>query len=232
MPEGPTASEIQLRIRELLGRATLLRARGDRQQALKLAQEAAALDDESWEAHELIGDLLLDLDRAHHALESYRRAREIARHRPTLEEKIGRAAIARAAKMRSAELSQALLRDKARLASPPRKPAYAALFSFFVPGLGQVYNGELLKGFVLVVAYLVLFALGGITFRSHVAARPPSPMGSLYAPQVDVAAFFSALFSGPSAIWFGLLVVVWIYSIADAAIRAGRTMTSDDTGLV
>ena len=64
MSEEPTQSEIQLRIRELLGRATLLRAKGQRQEALEFTQQAIGLDETSWESHELAGDLLVELGRA------------------------------------------------------------------------------------------------------------------------------------------------------------------------
>ena len=44
-PDEPTKLEIESRIRELLGRATLARARGRHEQALTLVQEAINLDD-------------------------------------------------------------------------------------------------------------------------------------------------------------------------------------------
>lgn len=232
MSEEPTQAEIQNKVRELLGRATLLRARGDRTQAVELVRQALALDDANWESHELMGDLLLETDHVEDAMQSYRRARDLNQSRGVLEEKIGRAALARAAKERSAELSRALLEGKPLPSGPRRNPAYAALFSFVVPGLGQVYNGDVLKGLVIVVAYLILFALAGVTIRAEIAARPISSMGSLYGPQTDVNSLFSALFGGVAALWVGLLVVLWIFSIAEAAIHASKTMTSDHTGLV
>jgi len=36
-----------------------------------------------------------------------------------------------------------------------KSPGLAAVLSFFICGLGQIYNGQLLKGLVLVVAYLI-----------------------------------------------------------------------------
>jgi len=186
MPDEPTASEIQLRIRQLLGQATLLRSRGDLQQALALAQEAVSLDDESWEGQELVGDLLLSLAHPDQAMESYRRAREINPERASLEEKVGRAALAQAERDRTTELSRSLLEGKDALQLPKRNPSYAALYSFIIPGLGQVYNREVGKG----------------------------------------------VFSGVGAIWVVCLIVVWIYAVADAALRASKTMTSDHTGVV
>jgi tetratricopeptide (TPR) repeat protein len=232
MSEEPTPAEIQNKIRELLGRATLQRARGNYEDALKLTQEAVVLDRESWESHELMGDLLLELKRADQALESYRTARQLNERRPLLEEKIGRAALARAARLHTAEMSRALLEGKAVGAAPKRSPAYAALFSLIVPGLGQVYNTDVFKGLILAVVWLALFGLNAANIRVGMSGLPSRSMGSLYGPQIDIGSIAEALFSGAGAIWFGLLVIVWIYAVADAAVKASRTMTSDSTGIV
>jgi tetratricopeptide (TPR) repeat protein len=232
MSEEPTPAEIQNRIRELLGRATLLRARGDHEQALKLAQEALVLDQASWEGHELVGDVLLDLKRADQAMQSYRAAWQLNKSRPALEEKIGRAALAQARKQHTLEMARALLEGKGLAGRPKRNPGYAALLSLVVPGLGQVYNMEAAKGLVIVAVWIVLFALNVSATRVGLGARPAPSGGILYGQQVDANAILHALFSGVGVLWFGLIVIVWIYSVADAAIRASKTMTSDSTGLV
>jgi tetratricopeptide (TPR) repeat protein len=231
MSEEPSKLETKQKVRELLGRATLLRARGEHEEALRVGQEAVGLEGGNWECHELVGDVLLALERPDEALSSYRRARELHQSRAVLEEKIGRAALAQAERQRSAERSQALLEGKAEQRGPRRNPSYAALYSFIVPGLGQVYNGEVLKGVVVVVAYVLLFGLTAIALRGQRLVQP-SGMGSVYGSQLDLSTLLSAIFGGPAAIWIIALVLLWIYSIADAALKASRTMTSDDTGLV
>ncbi len=232
MLEEPTQSEIQLRIRELLGRATLLRARGQRQEALELSQQAISLDDGGWEAHELAGDLLVELGRAELALEEYRRARQLNASRAALEDKLARAALAKATRDQVATISEELLSGRAAASFPPRKPAFAALMSLIVPGLGQLYNGEVIKGFVLLALFMMSFALVGMSLKGQIPVTIFSPQGSLYGPQIDFGAIVSALFSGVTAVWVILLLLVWIYSIADAAIRASRSARSDHTGIV
>jgi tetratricopeptide (TPR) repeat protein len=232
MSNEPTSSEMQNRIRELLGRATLLRARGERQQALQLAEQAAGLDEKSWEAHELIGDILLDIGRGEHALASYRRARELNKSRGVLEEKIGRAALARAARHRVASEAEALLDGMARPSDIKRKPGFAALLSLIIPGLGQLYNGEVIKGFVMAGLFIVLFALSAVAVRGVLAASPTPSQGVLYGPGVDAVDILSELFSGINAVWVVLLAALYIFAIADAGMRASKSMTSDSTGLV
>ena len=88
------------------------------------------------------------------------------------------------------------------------------------------------KGILVVVVWLALCAVTAAVVRTELAVRPTGPMGSLYDSSLDVNALLSAAFGGPGAIWVLALAGVWIYAVADAAIRAGKTMTSDHTGVV
>lgn len=50
----------------------------------------------------------------------------------------------------------------------PKSPGVAAVLSFFVCGLGQIYNGQISKGILMIVAYmvsamLIFLAVGIIT---------------------------------------------------------------------
>jgi tetratricopeptide (TPR) repeat protein len=232
MSEEQSRADIQLKIRELLGRATLARARGRHDEALELAREASSLGEKNWEAHELSGDIFLDLERPSDALASYRQARKLNPARGILEEKIGRAALGDRRQRRQAERSRALLEGTAEPAGPTRNPSYAALFSLIVPGLGQVYNGQVLKGAIMLVVFVFLFALASLSVLRQLTLAPPGGTGTAYGSQMDPGSIFAALFSGLAGLWVLLLAALWIYAVADAALRAARTMTSDDTGLV
>src|ERR1700735_3376890 len=45
--------------------------------------------------------------------------------------------------------------------NPAKSPGLAAVLSFFICGLGQIYNGQILKGLLLIVLYSVSI---GLTF--------------------------------------------------------------------
>ena len=34
---------------------------------------------------------------------------------------------------------------------PSKNPGFAAVLSFFIPGLGQIYNGQIMKGIIFIV---------------------------------------------------------------------------------
>ncbi len=226
MENEQTPSDVRLKVRQLLGQATLLRARGKQAEALKLAQEALTLDEEDAEAHELVGDLLMDLNRGGQAVASFKRARELNPSRVVLEDKLARAALLRATGLRAAEQAEALLSGAARADAPVRKPGYAALFSV-IPGLGQIYNEQLMKGIVMLAGWIALLSVISRLMKSsmvEVLARRTAG----YGPAPDL---WGSL-SGFNVVLVVLLIGLHVYAIVDAAICASKTMTSDSSGNV
>lgn len=76
-----------------------------------------------------------------------------------------------------------------------RKPVYATLMSLFLPGFGQLYNGELNKAIWIFLAFSILAIPGLVTVALHLP-------GALMLP----------------ALIFGLFatLAVWFYGISDA----------------
>ena len=220
-PETPEAR----RARELLGEATLLRLRGRLEEAVAKCEEAIQLAADDWEACELLGDLHFQLEQPTSALEAYRRARELNPARPRLEEKVGLAAIAeaRATALRQRSLDLA----EGRIEKPPeRKPALAALFSLVFPGLGQIYNQELIKGMALLAIFLVLMTGMTLSALKGLQVLQQSRL------TIDPGAALSLFFQGGTLALTVLAVLVWAYAIIDAALQAGKSMTSDETGII
>jgi len=219
MDDAGTPAEAIRQVRELMGQATLQRVRGQPGRALQLAQEALVLKEADWEIHEFIGDMLMGLGRGSEALQSFRRARELNPQRVELEDKLARAALNRATHLQSLAHTQAVLEGRAR-EQPARKPSYAAVLSIVLPGLGQIYNGQFAKGGLLLVVYLGLFLLATRAIVAEAAT-----LG--YVRQSPLTALL-----GAGAVWLVPLTLVWLYAIADAALCAARSRTSDGTGLV
>ncbi len=218
MSETPLSPDTRQKIRELMGRATLARVRGDRQQALQLAQEALTLHERNYEVHEFIGDILMGLNRGADALNSFKRARELNPSRVELEDKVGRAAIQRGAVMDSMAHMQAVLEGRAPQ-EPKRSTAIAAISSLLLPGLGQLYNGEFGKGLGLIAAFLA-FALPGILVTLRQVATSPG-----------AAQDYLSLLRG-SVLWLAPLALIYLYAVADAVVRASRTASSDKPGML
>jgi tetratricopeptide (TPR) repeat protein len=212
MSEGPISPETRQKIRELMGRATLSRVRGQHSQALQLAQEALILSERNYETHEFIGDVLMDLGRGADAFNSFRRARELNPTRVELEDKLARASLSRAAVRDSMAQMQAVLEGRV-----PREkehnPTLAALASLLLPGLGQIYNGEFPKGLGLVGAFLLLATLAMLSVLRQVAARG-------YGTQDYVQLLAGA------AVWLIPLGALYVYAVVDAILQARKTESS------
>jgi TM2 domain-containing membrane protein YozV len=209
--DQPTRSDIALKVRQLLGQATLLRTRGQRMQAFQLTQEAIRLAEQSWEAHELQGDVLMDMGRATEAMTSYRRARELRPDRIALEDKIARGALRAAARNQMLAQADLVLGDRGRGGDAKRKSGYAALFSL-MPGLGQIYNGQVLKGIVVGIVMVIFIAVAS--------------------QQLDVSLFRTSLLGGVSPVWAALIALLWLYSVIDAIIYASKNQEAGPPGSV
>lgn len=94
----------------------------------------------------------------------------------------------------------------------PRPPVMSSGLSAILPGLGQWYNGDMLKAVGLIVAWLLLFfgqlgaALGGLKSISTGGGNP-----------------LAALFSGWNIALLILAFALWAYAVADAYLIAVRT---------
>ncbi len=95
---------------------------------------------------------------------------------------------------------------------PQRNPGVAAVLSFFWPGVGQIYNGELGKGLAMFLLYpaLVVFCVFFAFAASAAAANAGSPESMF----VVMAASFGMVLL--------LVFAYWVVSIFDAYRQAER----------
>ena len=82
-----------------------------------------------------------------------------------------------------------------------RKPALAWMWSFFFPGAGQIYNGQILKGALMLVGGIILTQWRG-----------------------DILHLIGEAFDGNigSFVFSVLVVLLWIWSQIDAPIFANK----------
>lgn len=209
----------------LLGEAVLLRARGRRREAIEKCQQVLRLAPKNAEAFEVLGDLYREGGLAQAALEAYHRAFELNPSRGNLELKIARAALRKASFDRQLQTTRDLIEGKAT-PEKKRSPTTAGLLSLLIPGLGQAYNHDWVKAAGLLCLFVFLsMADVAAALRIMLAGRPPGLVG------LDPVAFVSAFFSSPALWWTLLQVALYLYSVIDAALTAGRS-PSEDTGLI
>ncbi|MFH0912475.1 MAG: hypothetical protein V1807_02350 [Patescibacteria group bacterium] len=83
----------------------------------------------------------------------------------------------------------------------------AAVLSFFVVGLGQIYNGQIGKGIFFLVGYYLVFVIFWSLFFSSIFTGDDSTM----------MASVTSVFIAPI-----IVVALWIFNIVDAHKNAER----------
>lgn len=96
-----------------------------------------------------------------------------------------------------------MLETHAKTQAKKKNPRIAVIASFFIPGLGQIYNGEIVKGIAFIIIGTIFGLLG-------IALTGPAIMA-------------------PVLFGFVLVILViyfifWIYNLYDAYNTAEKTM--------
>jgi tetratricopeptide (TPR) repeat protein len=161
---------------------------------------------------EFEGDLAFARRRYREARDCYRAARELDPTDPRLEEKFATAVL----KVFEPQLIASMpLKDPddfevAWGERRARPPAASASLSLLFPGAGQLYNGELIKGWLLVAVGAGLWTTLFYTWSYNIIKHLPS----------DFGAVLGGMFHGRYAVFTVFAVLAWLYSIVDAAVIA------------
>ena len=86
-----------------------------------------------------------------------------------------------------------------------KSPHIAALLSFLIPGLGQIYCGQSSRGPAILVATIIMYNLNSIFLPVFVEANPdPAVFWKHWLPRLlhDIGAFYS--------------IVFWVWAVVDA----------------
>jgi len=184
-------------------------------EALAALEQIIALDPRQHSIHRAIGDIRLAHGKAPDALAAYERALELAPGNLEYERCVA------AAKLKVAETEQTRKRvmdladhPEARKVSPKRL-AYAAGAALVFPGLGQLHNGDYVKGGVLA-------ALGGVDLVCliwmMVEFALPKVRGGDFSTGYGIAALVAC----------GVMVGLIAYGVMDAVAVARKQQTGGD----
>lgn len=177
--------------------------------------------------HELRGDLLATLFRWEDARDAYATAHEVDPERAAAERKFATMLLRMSEMKGQGSMADAMLRgDNIRdlMLAPSaghigkRKPGLAMLLSAFVPGFGQFYNGQLVKGLLCLSIFVLALVAIRLSPDSETIVRKLAALVNA-SPVQGAARPVSPL------LWFLLLLsgVVWVYSFLDAATSAAKS---------
>lgn len=202
-------------VERLLRQAHIAQMRGQRDEAQTLLKQALDILPDSPDVWEVLGDYRKEAGDLQGAHDAYKRAHELDPHNAFRERKFAEAVLALTRQQEQYQQWERALEGKG--ASDTlllrRNPGLAFLLSLLMPGVGQLYNGQIVKGgIVLGITILgwVIFLLtpGGSDFVYNLLAyfvNPAKIRGGLSGFQVMVAV---------------VLFLTWFYAMVDAPISA------------
>lgn len=193
----PAGDEVE----RLLTQANIERMRGNFLAARRLLEQALQKAPERADIHEMLGDVYRAVGDLSTALECYKKSRDLDPKRQSAEEKFA---------MTLLELTPQKVQDETPYL--PKNPTLALAFSAILPGAGQIYNEQWLKG--VAMAVVALLSLGYfLQFYHQIRSETLLPtLGQVQQQleQVSVGEILLLLFAGL------LALCVWTWSILDA----------------
>lgn len=190
-PSRQSTADERQRAERMLTNANIARRRGLFKEAERECREALDLVPGDAAALELYGDILQSVGRVDDALYTYGLAKNIDSTRKTTEKKYAELML-----LQNREID--LLRDE----SIPRNAFLSVLLSAFLPGTGQIYNGDTLKGLVIaVIVGSCIYLLGWTPYGFHKGLKSISFQ----------LAFFTIV-----------AVLTYAYAVVDANVSARR----------
>lgn len=157
----------------LLRQANLLQMRGQFQEASESLKQAIELSPAHAPAWELLGDMYRQAGDRDAAQEAYKHAHELDPHLASAERKYAEIVLQIAQEQQQHEMWQlAMENPQSDLLVPKRNPGLAFLLSMCMPGVGQLYNGDFVKGGIVIgiwlIGWILIFASSeGNAFMSN-----------------------------------------------------------------
>lgn len=208
MESQPLTIEQEQEVERLMTLVNVQRMRGQIRDAEDTCRKALDISPRDAKIHEILGDILHEEGKLDMALSEYRLALAGSPGRESLEKKFAKVTLEIGEADRAKTLAEYMIRNPRKYGTRARNPLMAALWSIMVPGLGQLYNGQVLKaGIIFGSAFLFMIAYA--TLQHY-------PRGIQ-----TTAEFF--YFTNPLVMILGVLALMaYIYGVIDAPFTADK----------
>lgn len=169
---------------------------------------------------EIEGDYYLAKGQKSRAVTCYRQSLDIDPTNSLVEEKYATCLFLNNQPMLQAKLGGNLDFDDPYSIPMKRQPWASALFSVLYPSLGQLFNGDWLKGIIIFAAAGILFKMNSnVVYAALLKNNPAKSIFSSIDAQT-VSTTLNTLFTGTSLLITIIYILIWGYSIYDAAATA------------
>jgi len=217
MSINPEDIKLAAEIDRLLSHSNVHRLRGEFIEAEDALREALSLDESRVDIHEMLADMLFARGQLDAAAEEYKKILEAHPDRVSAETKYAKVVLEKGEHEYEKRIAQEMIDNPGKYSSPPQHPLAAFLLSAAAPGAGQIYNGERVKGLIILgVFFLSVLILAfspdtgnllrnvGIWLNPSASSMKPPPVGPIV-----------VLFSG-------ILAFLYIYAVLDAVIASSK----------
>ena len=231
----------------LLTLVNVQRMRGQTGEARKTLEQIVALSEglpprDIAPTQELIGDLFAADEKWDAALEAFRKARDLDPARPSAERKFAELTLRLSdiqaekrlaeAMMRGDDITSMLAGNALATGRGRRNAGVAMLLSAAIPGFGQFYNGELVKGAVVLALFALSLLYAILSGDLDTVVSKVTSLVTISAPTIShghgtISSRVSQYSAHPLSVFsilIGILLVgVWLYAIVDAIFMAAKT---------
>lgn len=220
MAVDPEKIQRQSEISKLMSSANVHRMRGDYLAAEDVCRQALALDENCVSVRELLADMLYARGQLDKAAEEYKKVTEALPGHKSAETKYAKLMLEIGENDYERRMAAEMLANPHKFAAP-KHPLGAALLSALVPGAGQIYNRETIKGAILIGIFffsMLMLAMSPDTQNVFKALKMLFvPESAKLVPPIGAMVYL-----------FGfILLFVYIYAIIDAPIAAGKMKDSE-----
>lgn len=216
MPDNPEDIRHSVEIDKLISKANFHRMRGEYIEAEDAFREVLSKDESRTDMREMVADMLYARGQLQEAKSEYKKIMESCPGNTSAETKYAKVVLEIGEHDYEKLIAKEMLENPQKFAEAPKHPLLSFILSALVPGLGQIYNKELVKGAIILGLFLfslLIFALSPVetanlfnTFKVLIGAASKAPQLSP----------FIALF----AIMF---VFLYIYAVIDAPIASSKS---------
>ena len=187
--------------------------RGNRDKARQLLQQIFALEPTDMGALELLGDIFMEEGEQEKALKVFERGQKYHPRHKAFEEKIAVCHLDLAEMEHDRLMREQVLQTGASDKLLDRKPGLACSLSIFLPGAGQFYNEDNVRGGIFLGTAIVTFC--GWYFPLAAAIRPLSSKNQ--SGMDAISAGLNALSGFPRLLFWSMLIA-WVATYIFAAI--------------
>lgn len=199
--------EQEQEVDRLMTLAHLQRMRGQIRDAEDTVRKALEISPGDMKIREMLGDILHEEGKLDMALAEYRAALAITPGSESLEKKFAKVTLEIGEAEHQKQLAEDMIRNPRKYGTYVRSPVVAVISSI-VPGLGQLYNGQVVKAGIIFGAVL-LFMIALATLQHY-------PKGIQ-----TIAEFF--YHTNALVMILGILALMaWVYGFIDAPITADK----------